>query len=50
MKSKFKNHLLQQKVKYACSFYEYQDNEGPEAGVKRKEFYIIVGHTFHSGK
>ena len=36
MKSKFKNHLLQQKVKYACSFYEYQENEGPEAGVKRK--------------
>ena len=34
--SKFKNHLLQQKVKYACSFYEYQENEGPEAGVKRK--------------
>ena len=36
MKSNFKSLLLLLKIKYSCPFYSYQENEGPEAGVKRK--------------
>lgn len=38
VKSKFKKpYITTKKLNTMIHFYEYQENEGPEAGVKRKE-------------